>query len=579
MCGNQFGARVAIDAMFVRNTREERMRGKLGCAVLLSLLLGLASHASAYFDKGGVLGVGARPMGMGGAFVAVDDPGTDATWWNPAGITTLPRMELSGFFAPLLNGKEIYYAGSFVAPFMEDTALGLTIVDLYYNTGQSDTDSSEYSYILTFATPLNVEKTVSIGMNLKFLQVASKANASVTGSNGQSTNINNNESGLGLDLGILYQVPLPTLGKKINFGFLGQDLDTVLHDESSGVDTQVPLLLQAGTAYYPEENLAFTLDFSFFNDQNIAGQALNSPLYTAPNATGTTISSLVPDQSRPHLGIEGWFFDGHLGLRAGYSGFATTPDQFTAGVSYKQDWYGVDYAYMGHADYLGDSHRLSAHVDFGGPAERPRVVALVNPPTNLIARPNNNSVQLQWDANPDAHVTGYTVYMSKASGSSYLPIQKRMKEHQVVIDGLTNGERYYFVVTAVNNSWPSVESNYSTEVSTVPSPQIPTIPGMGGGTSSSVVPANGEINLKGWGVITGNARGYNIYMSVSADTGFRKVNNAPVTTLSYLVQGLDINRRYWFKLTQMTNDEPPVESQPSAPWSVLSRMASNVPLG
>ncbi|MGH7443020.1 MAG: fibronectin type III domain-containing protein, partial [bacterium] len=540
----------------------------LSSVVLACLCLAVARPAWSYFDKGGVLGVGARPMGMGGAFVAVQDPGTDAIWWNPAGLVTLPRMEASGFFAPLLNGKEIYYSGAFVSPFMDDTAIGLEVTDLYYNTGQSDTDSSEYQYILSLATPLNVEKTVSIGINLKYDQVSSGASASLPPPSTQT--INNDMSGLGIDVGALYQVPLPTLGKQINFGFLGQDLDTSLHDQSSGVDTTVPLLLQVGTAYYPDENLVFTCDFSFFNDQNIAGEALQNPLY---DSEGDTINSLAPDQSRPHFGIEGWFFDGHLGLRAGYTGFATTPDQFTAGISYKQSWYGIDYAYMGHADYLGDSHRLELHVDFGGPAERPRVVALVNPPVNVVVRPDNNSVQLTWDANPDPHVTGYTVYMSKASGTDYTPIQKRMKDHRVVVDGLTNGVRYYFVVTSVNNSWPAVESTYSTEVSAVPSPQIPGAPTLGGGGSVGSSSANGEINVKGWGPPTGSIAGYNLYVSLNPDNGFKKLNSTPIKDSSYLAQGLDIGRRYYFMLTQVTSDSPPVESAPSAVWSMLSSEA------
>jgi len=541
------------------------MRGKIGCALLVGLCLGLTSRASAYFDKGGVLGVGARPMGMGGAFVAVSDPGTDSIWWNPAGLTTLPRMEASAFFAPLLNDKEVYYSGAFAAPFMDDTALGLEITDLYYNTGESDTNSSEYQYILSFATPLNVEKTVSIGLSLKYDSVVSQASAPNPNGGGS---INNDESGLGIDLGVLYQLPLPNWGKQVNFGFMGQDLDTILHDQSSGVDTTVPLLLDVGTAYYPEQNLVFSVDYTFFNDENIAGEPLGTPLY---DANGNTISSLAPDQSRPHFGIEGWFFDGHLGLRAGYTGFATTADQFTAGISYKQDWYGIDYAYMGHADYLGDSHRLELHVDFGGPAERPRVVALVNPPVNLSAAPNNNSVQLHWDANPDPHVTGYTVYMSKVSGSDYMPIQKSMKEHQVVVDGLTNGERYYFVVTSVNNSWPPVESNYSGEASTVPSPQIPGAPEMGGGGAAPVAAtADGEITVKGWGLPTSELKGYNLYISEAPDSGYRKLNDAPITAASYLAQGLDIGRHYWFMLTSVSNDNPPVESRPSAPWSLIS---------
>ena len=547
------------------------MSRKMHLALAMVLALGLAASASAAFDKGGVLGVGARPTGMGNAFVAIADDST-AIHWNPAGMVQLPRMELSGFFGPLLNGKEYYMSGAFVMPFLEQTAFGLSLVTLYHDTGNADTQAYENSYIASFATPLNVEKTVSFGLNLKFLQYDSAAHATIPSTN---QTIEAKAGAVGMDLGALYQVLLPSYGKKVSFGFLAQDLDTVLRWQS-GVEERVPLLVQAGVAYYPEENLVFAVDYSFFNDTNISGQPLNTTLYDAPSG-GRAITTLEPQQYRPHVGIEGWFFNGHLGLRTGYTGFATTADRFTGGVSYKQDWYGVDYGYMGHAEHLGDSHRLSAHVDFGNANERPRVVALVNPPTNVVTRPNNNSVQLNWDINPDPHVTGYTIYMSKASGSNYVPIQKRITENKVIIDGLTNGQRYYFVVTSVNNSWPAVESNYSAELSAVPAPQIPTAPGLGGGPAPTANSANGVILVKGWAVPTGSTLGYNLYMSDTSGTGYKKINDQPVTGQSHLVQGLEINKRYFFVLTSLTNDNPPVESRPSQEWSVLSQPDTNLP--
>jgi hypothetical protein len=537
-----------------------------------------AGSAQAAFDKGGVLGVGARPMGMGGAFVAVADDST-AIHWNPAGLVQLPRMELSAFFGPLLNGKEYYMSGAFVMPFLEQTAFGLSMITLYHNTGNEKTQAAENTFIASFATPMNVEKTVSFGVNLKFLQYDSAATAQIPST---GVTIEARAGAVGMDLGALYQVLLPNYGKKVSFGFLAQDLDTVLRWQS-GVEERVPLMVKAGVAYFPEENLSFSVDYSFFNDTNISGQPLNQTLYECLTpACGPTerraITTLEPQQHRPHVGIEGWFFGGHLGLRTGYTGFATTADRFTGGVSYKQDWYGVDYGYMGHAEHLGDSHRLSGHVTFGGSAERPRVVALVNPPSNLQGRPNNNSVQLQWEPNPDPHVTGYTVYMSKASGSNYVPIQKRIKENKVIIDGLTNGQRYYFVVTSVNNSWPSVESNYSAEISAVPAPQIPTAPGLGGGPAPTAASSqNGVILVKGWAVPAGSVAGYNLYMSDTSGSGYKKVNEAPITGPSHLVQNLEINKRYYFVLTSLTNDNPPVESRPSQEWSVLSQPDTALP--
>jgi hypothetical protein len=317
------------------------------------------------------------------------------------------------------------------------------------------------------------------------------------------------------------------------------------------------------------------VDFSFFNDTNISGRPLSTPLY---DANGNTITSLEPQQHRPHVGLEGWFFNGHLGLRCGYTGFATTADRFTGGVSYKESNYGVDYAYMGHAEHLGDSHRISGHFNFGPGAERPRLVSLVNPPLNLAARPTNNAVHLAWDLNPDPHVTGYTVYMSKAPGASYVPVQKRIKENKVIVDGLTNGTRYYFVVTSVNNSWPPVESNYSQEASAVPAPVIPSAPTMGEGSKPEAAPANvGVAVLSGWAPPAGSAIGYNLYMSSQSGTGYKKVNEQMIKDSTFNVPNLECNKRYYFTLTSLSDSQPPVESKPSQEWSKIANCDQPAP--
>jgi hypothetical protein len=552
---------------------EVGMTSKTLAAMRLLLLAALPGALSAgAFDKGGVLGVGARPTGMGSAFTAIADDSTDA-FWNPAGLVQVPRMELSTFFGPLLNGKEFYMSGAFAMPFMEQTALGVTLVSLYV----PDTQSYSNQYVFTFATPLNVEKTVSFGINLKALQFTSPAKATVSTGSGTTT-LEGQASGLGVDLGFLYQVPLPAYGKKVSFGLFTQDLDTQLHWQYGAVDT-IPLYIAAGSAFWFEENLVADIDYAFFNDTNISGQPLNSTLYTANNVSGTAVTTLQAEQYRPHVGLEGWFFDGHLGLRTGYTGFATTSDAFTGGVSYKASNFRVDYAYMGHAEHLGDSHRLSAELDFGPGGDRPRIVSLVNPPANVAAYPSNNSVHLKWDASPDPHVLGYTIYLSKAPGTGYVPVQRRITENKVIIDGLTNGTRYYFVVTSVNNSWPAVESAYSNEVSAVPSPQLPGAPDLSGSKPVSNEPEhNATILAKGWSVATGNVKGYKLYMSSTSGSGYKLVNSdALITTKDYLVKNLEANRRYFFVLTSVTDDNPPVESTPSQEFNMMSEVQTEAP--
>jgi hypothetical protein len=545
---------------------------------LLMLALAFsASPLSAAFDKAGVLGIGARPLGMGDAYVAIADD-SSAMYWNPAGMVQVPRMELSGFVGSLLNGKEYNMAIGFVLPFYEQTAIGVSVVSLYHNTGDAATQAFENNYKLSFATPLNVEKTVSVGVNLKFLQFASNAQASYTDAQGNNQTINATASALGMDLGFLYQVMLPSYGKKVSFGFFAEDLDTVLTWES-GSQERVPLYLDFGLAYWLEENLVFAGGVANLNDTNISGEPLDTTLYTIDSAGNTVeaINSLQPNEWRPHLGVEGWFFDNHLGIRTGYTSFVTTAGRFTAGVSYRASDWGVDYAYIGHAEHLGDSHRLSADYQFGPDSRKVRVVSLVQPPVNLRAVPANNSVDLSWTANPDPNVTGYTIYMSKAPGTGYNPIQRRIKENQVVVDGLTNGTRYYFVVASVNNSWPSVESAYSTEVSCVPAPIIPGTPSMTGAASAAQARPEGTITLKGWAPPMGAIAGYNLYMSKSSGSGYVKVNDKPITGLSYPVSSLDVGERYYFILTSLSRDTPPVESRPSPELSRVATQAAPLP--
>lgn len=505
---------------------------------LMAVCLLMGSGSQAAFDKAGVLGVGARATGMGDAFTAISNEALSASW-NPAGLTQLRRYEIEGFLGPLLNGKEYYMAGGIGMPFM-GAAMGLNFVTLYHNTGDSRTDAFENTFILTGATPLNIERTVSVGLNLKFLQYSSNAHADIT-TTGQT--LLAQASSLGIDVGFLYQLPLPQWGKRLSLGFFAQDIDTVLHWQS-GSEERVPLLLQLGAAYWLEENLVAAIDFSFLNDTNISGQPLGTAVY---DAKGKTITALESMQYRPHLGLEGWFFNDHLGLRSGYTGFATTQGRFTAGVSYKDIDFGIDYAYIGHAEHLGDSHRLSASYYFGQENAAARVVALVFPPSGVKTASDNNAVELTWDVNPDPHVTGYTVYMSKSSGVGYSAVAKKIRENKVKIEGLSNGARYYFVVASVNNSWPAVESNYSQEVAATPGPQIP---GQLGAQVQSGPNTSGSFICRGLPPPLGSTKGYIIYYSKTSGMGFVAFNTKDklfTDQANVVVTGVEPNTDYFWK--------------------------------
>ena len=55
------------------------------------------AHAAEFLSHG----VGARALGMGGAFVAVADDAT-ATYWNPAGLTKVKKHSFSAMYSDTL---------------------------------------------------------------------------------------------------------------------------------------------------------------------------------------------------------------------------------------------------------------------------------------------------------------------------------------------------------------------------------------------------------------------------------------------------------------------------------------------
>jgi hypothetical protein len=84
-------------------------------------------------------------------------------------------------------------------------------------------------------------------------------------------------------------------------------------------------------------------------------------------------------------------------------------------------------------------------------------------PTN--APQKNATVQLAWDASPDAGVTGYYTYCSTNHGLPVVSKTAAGTNCTCLVSNLAPGVTYYFVVTATNavglESDPSNEANYT----------------------------------------------------------------------------------------------------------------------
>jgi surface protein len=94
-------------------------------------------------------------------------------------------------------------------------------------------------------------------------------------------------------------------------------------------------------------------------------------------------------------------------------------------------------------------------------------------PTGLVATSGDGQVVLTWTApstTGGSAITGYKIYQVMSSGSEVLVATVDASTLTYTIRGLTNGQKYYFTVCAVNNAG---SSSQSTEVPATPASSSP----------------------------------------------------------------------------------------------------------
>jgi len=176
------------------------------------------------------LGVGARPLAMGGSFVAISDDST-ATYWNPAGLGNLNHSE-AGFMRSSLFGLDNYNFFNYIQPLGNSGTAGLS----WFRVGIEDINftkvpkpepigplnrpeivetfsSSSNAFILSYGKSLEIRGLRFLtGGNLKFLFVSAYKNF--------------NAFGLGADVGTIWETHLWNLLKsgKFSVGLTIQDI-------------------------------------------------------------------------------------------------------------------------------------------------------------------------------------------------------------------------------------------------------------------------------------------------------------------------------------------------------------------
>jgi hypothetical protein len=291
---------------------------------MILLVLVVATPGRADFNE---IITGARPAGMGGAFVALADD-VNALYWNPAGLTLSKQMQI----------------GAMHASEMEPT-LGPSVATDFggWSSGNSGYGAVGIAALRQGLSDIIQERTLGISYGLAvnpFARFGLTLKSMATTTNPQGKYAPDpalvDTATIGVDFGGIYVIT-----PDLRFGFLARNFFA-----KSGVVEQsdVTKTYRLGAAFkyrtelIDEDYIWFTLDL--FTKQDINDQG------------GTKI--------RNAIGAE-WQLTPWIAVRAG-----ADRGRWTAGAGLTAMGLAIDYAYEQGQDAVGNSQRLSLTYRFGG---------------------------------------------------------------------------------------------------------------------------------------------------------------------------------------------------------------------
>ncbi|MFH1861768.1 MAG: PorV/PorQ family protein, partial [bacterium] len=303
---------------------------------------------------------GARPAGMGEAFVAQADDAT-ATWWNPGGMAFIERQEVALMYVNLLpqfHLSDLYYSFlSYVNNIKDWGTIGGNIIFTNYGETEGRDENNmptgtfhSYDVAFTAAYGSPVNNKLGIGVAAKFIysHLAEQGAGAEKGSGVGTT--------MALDVGVMYReafIKGLTLGATLtNMGPAISYIDRAQADP-------LPMTIRVGGSYKIINNefnrLIVNLDFQKeLVDRYDDGRAM--PFYLAlftswtNNELQNEIEGVIPS-----IGLEYWYST-LVGLRMGYY-HDILGDRFpvTFGFSLAYSSYRFDFGYVS----AGEGHPLT----------------------------------------------------------------------------------------------------------------------------------------------------------------------------------------------------------------------------
>jgi len=307
--------------------------------LIITCCLPFASRCDAAFQD---LGWGARPYGMGGAFVAIADDG-NAAFWNPAGLDQLEQKELGFMYAKPYLGLEGVDWGLFSFSYAHPVkrkkfgvfslnTTSFSIENLY----RESTFSLSYAWL--------VSQAVHGGLSVKYLHHSYRWDAETKGFDDPVVNAGDSRGNISFDVGTLIKPG------RFSFGAVLKNINQP--DVGLFYPDKVPLEARAGLAYNFGDLKAFEDTVLTFDTSYINRDWAKADLMTY------------------YLGGESWFSYRTFALRGGLNFTQANVSELTFGISLNKAVgafnlaidYGVSCS-MNIKDNMG-THRISTTAKF-----------------------------------------------------------------------------------------------------------------------------------------------------------------------------------------------------------------------
>lgn len=318
---------------------------------ILSLIIPVSANAQGTGNKYAgeflAIGVGGRPLGMGGAYVSLANDVT-AGYWNPGALSSINYPQFSLMHDERFGNLVNYDYGSVAIPWGPNVSLGLSVIRLgvdnvpntqhawvdlnnngYFDAGDrldyskiSFFNAADWAFILTYSK--RQSEKLSYGVNLKIISESLDYGSAW---------------GIGFDVGAIYSIT-----PKFRVGANLQDITTTLVAWNTGTKELITPTAKVGGSY----------DIPFFKTSRIT-PAIDFD-FRFENRKFASLGHLGPVSLDAHAGLE-YGFKNLFAIRVGYNDVK----QLTFGAGIKLPKLNIDYSFakFDGNDQLGNTHRIS----------------------------------------------------------------------------------------------------------------------------------------------------------------------------------------------------------------------------